>query len=138
MPIYSKHPLWVPFKMQRARARERGIGFRLSFKRWLDIWETSGHLHERGRRKGQYCMSRIGDKGPYAVGNVQIILHTANLRQPQVRAKLSKVRTGRKLSQEWRDKIGTTHAAWAKTPERHAHLAAIAKLGNAARNRKEV
>jgi len=56
----------------------RNIKFLLTFAQWLDIWEKSGHLEERGRRSGQYCMSRYGDIGDYAIGNVFIQLHSSN------------------------------------------------------------
>lgn len=31
------------------------IEMKMSFEEWLKIWVDSGHLHERGNRKGQYC-----------------------------------------------------------------------------------
>ena len=61
---------WI---FQRARARKRGIDFLLTFEEWFKVWDDSGHLHERGRLKHQYCMARVGDVGAYAVGNVKII-----------------------------------------------------------------
>lgn len=72
------------FYSQRNTARERGIEFLLTFDEWLQIWLDSGHLQERGRKCGQYCMARFGDKGPYAIGNVKIILHGENLREALV------------------------------------------------------
>lgn len=59
-------------------ARNAGIDFQLTFKQWWAIWCFSGHWHERGRHRGQYVMARTGDIGPYAVGNVKIILHEIN------------------------------------------------------------
>jgi hypothetical protein len=65
--------LRTAYNVQRNDAKKRGIEFLLTFSEWLDIWVSSGHLHERGRKKGQYCMARKGpDIGPYAVGNVRI------------------------------------------------------------------
>lgn len=58
--------------------KTRGIPFLLTFEEWLKIWVDSGKLEQRGRRKGEYCMARFGDKGPYAIGNVRIILTTDN------------------------------------------------------------
>jgi hypothetical protein len=60
---------WV---FQKCSAKRRGIEFLLTFEEWLKVWTDSGHLHERGRRKHEYCMARNGDCGPYAVGNVSI------------------------------------------------------------------
>ena len=57
------------------------IQFKLSFDEWLSIWEKSGHLNERGAKKGQYVMSRIGDTGNYEVGNVFIQLFEDNISQ---------------------------------------------------------
>lgn len=45
---------------------------KLTFEEWLQIWVDSGHLHERGRKRGQYVMSRVNDLGSYEVGNVFI------------------------------------------------------------------
>lgn len=59
-------------------AKQRGIRFLLTFEEWFVIWEDSGVFHLRGRQRGQYCMARYGDKGPYAVGNVEIIPMTKN------------------------------------------------------------
>lgn len=53
-------------------AKGRGIPFLMSFTEWFDMWWQSGHWHERGCRRGEYCMARYGDKGPYEVGNVRI------------------------------------------------------------------
>jgi hypothetical protein len=60
------------FKQQKASARRRGISFLLSFEQWWGIWEASGKWEQRGKSKGNYCMARYGDKGPYAVKNVFI------------------------------------------------------------------
>jgi len=40
-------------------ARSKGVSY----------WKQSGHLHERGCRKGLYVMSRIGDEGSYSSDN---------------------------------------------------------------------
>ena len=66
------------FNQHRFDAKKRGVPFLLTFEEWFEIWNASGHFHERGPRRGQYCMSRFGDKGPYAVGNVFIQLTTQN------------------------------------------------------------
>lgn len=59
------------FLSQRSNAARRGIGWELTFVQWWKIWRDSGHWEQRGRGQG-YCMARIGDTGPYAVGNVEI------------------------------------------------------------------
>ena len=57
---------------QKSKAKHRGIDFNLTFEEWWDIWQKSGKWDQRGIHKGQYVMSRIADKGPYALGNVFI------------------------------------------------------------------
>jgi len=71
----------LKYRQHRADANKRNIPFLISFEDWSNIWEQSGHWEERGRKSGQYCMSRYGDVGPYEVGNVFIQLHSANTSQ---------------------------------------------------------
>lgn len=70
--------LKIAFIDQRRRAIERGVEFLFTFEQWLKIWQDSGHLHERGCHRGQYCMARYGDVGPYAIENVRIITNLEN------------------------------------------------------------
>ena len=69
----SGDPVRQAFTLQRCRARTRGIEWKLEYWEWLQIWQDSGHLHERGVRGGEWVMGRNGDVGPYALGNVKII-----------------------------------------------------------------
>lgn len=50
------------------------ILMKLSFDEWLSIWIASGHLHEMGTKRDQYCLSRISDIGHYEEGNVYVNL----------------------------------------------------------------
>lgn len=60
------------FMIQRKTAiHTRKIGWELSFADWWRFWQESGKWDERGRGKG-YGMSRYGDTGPYAKGNIYI------------------------------------------------------------------
>ena len=120
------------YKAQRHGARQRDIGFELSFSQWLRIWKNSGQLHNRGAKRGQYVMARYRDRGPYKVGNVKIITaeangsekrHTAAHKEKmrllmlgnsyglgvklskETRAKMSRSRMGRKFSLKTRKKI---------------------------------
>lgn len=112
------------FYCQRRNATKiRQIEWKLSFEEWLDIWKQSGKLNQRGAKKGQYCMSRYNDQGPYAVGNVFIQLHADNLRDAHIgkinsfhtRHKMSiakkgnKGRTGQSNSLQHKKKISETH-----------------------------
>jgi hypothetical protein len=60
------------YNAHKNRAKRYGIPFELEYWEWLQIWQDSGHMHERGKRKGEWCMARTGDTGPYAIGNVRI------------------------------------------------------------------
>lgn len=67
------------FQEQRRRARQRGIDWLLTFKEWWGVWTESGKWDERGRSKAlSAVMSRYGDVGPYALGNVHITTLSAN------------------------------------------------------------
>lgn len=59
------------FLRQKGNAGWRGIEWNLTLWQWWTIWQESGHWNERGRGQG-YVMCRVGDAGPYAVGNVFI------------------------------------------------------------------
>lgn len=67
------------YQQQKARAKIRGVGFELTFTEWCEIWEESGHYDERGNFCEGYVMCRVGDQGPYAVGNVYIGRHVDNV-----------------------------------------------------------
>lgn len=66
------------FLTQRWFSNKRGIDWNLEFTEWMDIWNSSGKFHLRGRGKGKYCMARYGDTGSYKVGNVYITLNETN------------------------------------------------------------
>lgn len=66
------------YMQQRRNAKTRGIRWAITFPQWMAIWEASGHFHERGRGQG-YCMARIGDTGPYAADNVEIVTMGQNI-----------------------------------------------------------
>lgn len=85
------------FLVQRQTAGRRGIEFNLTYAEWLDFWMASGHFHERGRKRDQYCMARFGDVGPYELGNIKIVLvqdnqSEAHLGKPKIYTPEGKVR----------------------------------------------
>jgi NUMOD3 motif len=82
-------------------ASGRGIEFLLTFEEWLQIWQDSGHLHERGKHRGQYVMARFGDKGAYEVCNVKIILHSENIAEAQL-GRIASLETRQKQSNSMR------------------------------------
>lgn len=67
------------YNTQRTNAIKRGIGWSMTFEDWMSVWSASGNLKQRGRATGQYCMCRIGDVGPYKIGNVEILTVEKNL-----------------------------------------------------------
>jgi hypothetical protein len=75
MDISNLRQKWI---VQKAQAKHRGINFSLTFEQWLEVWEKSGHLRERGCHKGRYVMARPGDLGAYETGNVVIVLSSQN------------------------------------------------------------
>jgi hypothetical protein len=56
-------------------------------------------LEKYRKHKCQYGMARFGDKGPYAIGNVKIILNSENTIEAHL---------GKKRSDETRERIGLT------------------------------
>ncbi len=94
-------------------AKQRGIIWQLTYITWRKIWATSGHWNERGPWRGQYCMARFGDKGPYAIDNVKICTVGENhseawlgkKRSAANREKIRLIRLGRSPSAETRKKM---------------------------------
>ena len=89
------------FLEQRRAARQRGIAWELSYWEWLEIWQTSGHLAERGRRKGEFQMCRPGDVGPYASSNVRIDRMETNAAEAQITKR--RIRLERQTRLYWGD-----------------------------------
>ncbi len=73
-----KNPRLLAYNVCIGNARQRDIAFLLTFDEWWSIWNASGKWEQRGARKGHYVMARLGDAGPYAVGNVRICTHAEN------------------------------------------------------------
>jgi hypothetical protein len=73
------------FGEQRRNARRRGIAWSLTFEEWWAVWDASGKWPQRGKRRGQFCMSRHGDQGPYAAGNVFIQERSENDREREAK-----------------------------------------------------
>ena len=80
------------FNQHRRAAKQRGVAFELSFDDWMRIWRDSGKWGQRGCGSGKYVMSRRGDVGAYAVGNVFIQSFEANVTEGTPRTRLG---TGR-------------------------------------------
>lgn len=91
----------------KQNANRRGIPFELTFDDWHRIWQDSGKWELRGRGKGSYVMSRIGDEGAYSLGNVYINSQESNAlegslkpRSEEHRSSISKALLGKKKAKE--------------------------------------
>lgn len=116
----------------KSRATFHKIEFLLTYKEWLKIWLDSGHLSERGRKKGQYCMARNGDTGPHAIGNVRIVTTEENHEEHESRPEVKAARREllkRKQGQYW---IGRKHKESSKRKMRKTK-----KARKLARNKQE-
>jgi len=76
------------YHLQARQAKRRDIPFYITFEEWCYVWEQSGKWDKRGCKKGEYCMSRKGDIGPYAIDNVFIQLHSNNVSESRLGVKL--------------------------------------------------
>ena len=69
------------FHNARSNAKARGIEFSFTFMEWVSWWENylgKSWMKKRGAHPDQYCMARLGDKGPYSASNVQCITNRQN------------------------------------------------------------
>ena len=71
----------------KQNAKRRNIPFELSLTEWTNIWQDSGKWELRGKGKGSYVMSRIGDAGSYSVDNVYINLNETNSSEGAMKAR---------------------------------------------------
>lgn len=78
---HTRSGLLMAYQGQRQSARQRGIGWEITTRQWLEVWNESGKLRLRGCERGKFVMSRRGDEGPYAIGNVFIQTHSDNIRE---------------------------------------------------------
>lgn len=82
-PYREAHSLFFRKKYheQGVQASRRNIPFLMSYYEWYQLWRESDQLYNRGFHRGQYVMARIGDKGPYRLGNVKIITCSENSKE---------------------------------------------------------
>src|SRR5258708_36599059 len=76
------------YRSKAADARNRRIPMLLTFDEWFGYWLASGHMEEYGRCRGQYVLSRPGDKGPYDVGNVRAGPQEGKVREVLLRKRI--------------------------------------------------
>jgi hypothetical protein len=71
-----RHQQWRVWGQQRNQAQWREEAWSIDFDTWLAIW---GDLwHNRGRGRGDYCMTRKDWSLPWTVDNVQIVTREAH------------------------------------------------------------
>lgn len=108
------------------RAKRKGIPFELTMEEWYNIWQVSGHYHEKGTRRGQYVMSRYGDKGGYTTDNVYIQTVGENTREAFTINNSDFIRPrpgkenhffGKTHTEETKEKIRVARAKQVWTPE---------------------
>lgn len=117
MSKWSEHrhrPYWVEYRQHRKNSKRRKIPFLISYDEWMQVWLDSGRLLERGCFKHGYVMARFNDTGPYAVGNVKIILMPENTSETKMTDELREVHR--------RNGTGRKHTAAAKEKTRLAKL----------------
>ena len=71
----------IKYLSQKHSSNKRNIIFQLSFEEWHNWWLNTGHYHERGRTRSEYCMCRFGDTGPYSLTNIYCDTNENNSRQ---------------------------------------------------------
>ena len=57
------------FFSQKAGAKDRGVGWELTFDQWLQWWGDD--LPNRGHGHDKLQMQRIADSGPYSLENIR-------------------------------------------------------------------
>jgi len=70
------HPERYAYRTQLNNATRRGIEFLFTFEEWVTWWGDD--FARRGRGKDDLQMCRIGDVGPYVMGNVNKRTHYQN------------------------------------------------------------
>jgi hypothetical protein len=102
------------YQSQRTLAKARGIPFHFSYEDWVVWWLDSGCIKHRGSGASKYCMARIGDVGPYELGNVRCLTNSQNSKDLQ-------------RSAESNAKRSATLKKYTKTQQHRARLSAAAK-----------
>jgi len=70
------HPERAAYRAQKSRSKRREIEFNLTFNQWVDWW--GNEFEHRGTASQDLCMARIGDTGPYELGNIMKITNCEN------------------------------------------------------------
>ena len=79
-PDPEEHRRYRTFVQQRNQANWREEGWTISFEDWKRLWAESGRWPNRGRERGDYCMTRRDWSTPWTVENAQIITRQEHAR----------------------------------------------------------
>jgi DNA invertase Pin-like site-specific DNA recombinase len=71
---------WEQYGRQKRTAAFRGIEWQITFDEWWAWWQEDSRWQRRGAERDQLCMARIGDSGPYAIGNIYCTTKSENMR----------------------------------------------------------
>lgn len=102
------------YNSHKSNAKVRGIEWLFTFETWVKVWVDSGKWEQRGNRKGQYCMARIGDKGPYSPNNVVIKTTEENKKEAY---DLGSIKTPNMTGIKWTQSRRTNHTSKSGDPE---------------------
>ncbi len=89
---------YSPYHTQKAYAKQRNIEWHFTYDIWIQWWGDD--IINRGPRKGQLCMARFGDTGPY---------HPDNVRKATCAENQNEAHRGRKRSDETKEKMRIAH-----------------------------
>lgn len=77
--ITKKH--YEKYRDQYKGATLRGIPFEITFKEWVEWWNTDDRWANRGAGKDKLCMARLNDEGPYRIDNIKCITNSENCKE---------------------------------------------------------
>jgi hypothetical protein len=70
------------YNTKKATAKQQGIPFELSLSQMhLLLFSAGIGVKQIGKSSSDYCLARLGDTGPYALGNCRFITVAENLRE---------------------------------------------------------
>lgn len=79
-PDPEDHKRYRTFIQQRNQAQWRGETWSMTLDEWTQLWEQSGHWHDRGRSRECYCMTRRDQRESWTVDNAVIITRSEHSR----------------------------------------------------------
>lgn len=107
-------PFYDNYRYQKYAADKRGIDWNFTYDTWIEWWGSD--IENRGKCRGQLCMARAGDVGPYHPDNVRKAFVEENAsesnkgvtRSEEHKRQISIANKGKTLSESTRLKISAT------------------------------